>query len=503
MAIRPTFYGFEMAKSALAASQRNIDVTGQNIANINTIGYSRQRVNLSAVGAGGMEWKYPVHPSQNVGFGVNIESITRVRDEFLDIRYRKEFGDNQRFEIIGDSLGQVQTLVDEFVTENLDHIFTSFMDAFQSFQFNADEAEFASLTRSAAQQLTRTLNKIASDMNTITNNAYKQLELVKDSVNNIARSLDDVNKEIRQQFILGPVSNELLDKRDMLIDQLSGFGEVHVVQDESFGLSVYFGKDANLMDNDSLLVEGNQVGHRTLEFDYDTNDITNYNEVRLTWTDGGDFVAHNGQIHAYYEMLNGIGDVSETDDRLDFATKGIPYFMNIINTFTATFAEAFNEINALGGGGELFVASDGGIDITARNITMNEEWIKDEKFMITSTNSSDTGAARNDNILRFIDAIRREDRDMGGFTGSFQQYVGSLNTEISLEVNYNDKRQSMSDILLLSIDDMRESIMGVSEDEEAMNLSRYQKSYNAAARYMTALDEMLDLIVNRLGLVGR
>jgi flagellar hook-associated protein 1 FlgK len=134
---------------------------------------------------------------------------------------------------------------------------------------------------------------------------------------------------------------------------------------------------------------------------------------------------------------------------------------------------------------------------------MNDEWMKDEKFIVASTNPSNVAAAQNDNVLRFIDAIRREDRDMKGFTGSFQQYVGSLNSEISLEVNYNEKRQAMSDILLLSIDDMRESVKGVSEDEEAMNLTKYQKSYNAAARYMTALDEMLDLIVNRLGLVGR
>ena len=501
MAIRPTFYGFEVGKSALAASQRSIDVTGQNIANINTPGYSRQRVNLSAVGAGRLQWKYPLHPSQNVGFGVNINSITRVRDEFLDTRFRKEFGDNQRFDIIGNTLGQVETLVDEFVTENLDHIFNSFMNAFQNFQFNADEAEFASLTRGAALQLTRTLNKIAADLNLITNNTVKQLEIVKDGVNNIARSLDDINKEIRIQHLLGPVSNELLDQRDNLLDQLAGFGEVKVVKDESFGIWVYFGEgdigdDTNLpssRETESLLVWGDQVGHSTLDFAYDAEST---DPVRLTWSTnsispGSDFITKTGQIFGYYEMINGIGDGTESGDTLDLATKGVPYFMNIINDFTSTFADAFNTLNALNG--DLFVSNNGD-PINALNIAMSEDWMNDNKYMVTTTDPAATGAARNDNILRFIDAIRRED---------MQQYIGSLSSEIALEINYNDKRQAMSDMLLYSIDDFRESIKGVSEDEEAMNLARFQKSYNAAARYITALDEMLDIIVNRLGLVGR
>ena len=200
MAIRPTFFGFEMARAALAASQRNIDITGQNIANINTPGFSRQRVNLSAVGAGGLNWKYPVSPSANVGLGVNIDSIARVRDQFLDIRYRTEVGHVERFNVIDDTLTSVENILDEFVMDNLYSTLTEFMNALQNFHRESDEVEFASLMRSAALKLTTTLNKIASDIADVVSMQFEQMDLVKNHVNGIAKSLDAVNTEIRMQY---------------------------------------------------------------------------------------------------------------------------------------------------------------------------------------------------------------------------------------------------------------------------------------------------------------
>ncbi|MCL2775316.1 MAG: flagellar hook-associated protein FlgK [Oscillospiraceae bacterium] len=516
MAIRPTFYGFQMAKSALSASQKNIDVTGQNIANINTPGYSRQRADLSAIGAGGLQWKYPVSPSANVGLGVSVDSIQRVRDEFLDVRYRNENGANSRYAAIQDTLGSVETNIDGFVSQSTNDIFTSFMNALQSFQTDTDEVESASLVRSAADQLTRTLNDVASSIQQISDQTTQQLSLVKDSVNDIARSLNDVNTEIRTQAILGPVSNELLDKRDLLLDQLSAYGEVKVVKDPSQGVWVYFGDgdigDADNRVTDSLLVYGDTkdydtAGYNTLDFD--TAPDPNGGPVRLTWAtgdnSGNDFTTTTGQIFGYYEMLNGIGDVNNPDP--DLNTKGIPYFMNMLNNFTANFAETFNNLNL--SNGNLFVASDNSGNITARNITISDAWQNDPQFLVTSTSISSTpGAARNDNVLRMIDALRSERTmtDSSGntvYTGSFQQYLTSMNSDISLEVNYNDKRKSSSDTLLQSVDDLRSSVMSVSSDEEAMNLSMYQKSYNAAARYMTVLDEMLNTIISSMGVAGR
>jgi len=517
MPIRPTFYGFEMARTAMSASQKNIDITGQNIANINTLGYSRQRVALSAIGAGGINWRHALHPSEAVGLGVNVDRIARVRDQFLDARFRKELSDNSRLGIKLDVLGYVESNIDEFVGESgtLHSIMTSFQNAFQDLNTNnTSEAEFMSMTRSAAEQLVNTSRVIANRVEQIRHDTYEQLKFVAEEVNRIAQALEDINVEIRNQFLLGAVSNELLDKRDELVDRLSSYGDVTVIpaiddyDQDTGGIHVHFGNFDPDSPDSSLLVSGTAIYHATLEIGEPDDE-----PVRLTWAtgdnEGTEFFANTGEIFAYYEMLNGIGDVSQNADveTADFAAKGIPYFTNMLNMFISSFAEVFNELND---DLDLFTANDGSGDITALNITISEDWQRDPAFLIKSMDGMYTetpGASRNDNILRMINALKepRDFEDVNGtiYKGSFLEYLGSINTEMALEVSYNIRRKDTSDINLLSVDMYRASIMDVDSDEEAMNLMRFQKSYNAAIRFMTTLDEMLDMVVNRLGVVGR
>ena len=524
MPIRPTFYGFEMARTALSASQKNIDVTGQNIANINTPGYSRQRVNLSSVGPGGINWRYALHPSELVGLGVNVDSIRRVRDQFLDARFRNEMSANARIGVKNDILTYVENNVDEFVHPEgtMQNILSQFHNAFQDLHMYADEVEFMKMTSSAARMLVTTTRSISTNISQIWEHSYEQLSFVKDEVNRIAQALEDVNNEIRTHFLLNAVPNELLDKRDLLLDQLSGFGEVTVRPApidygngpiDTFGLHIYFGKlEGDWSEDDHgdweeyLLVSGNTEWHNTLEIsDKPDNYLDPDNPVRLSWVDGsgGDFHTVSGEIFGYYEMLNGIGNIEEDGDTVDLASKGIPYFMNMMNTFVSTLADVFNELND---DDDLFIYD---MDNPAATITINPAWLDDPSYILRTLDNSDTpGAARNDNILRMIDALKKErefiEPNSGNtYTGSFFQYINTINTELGLEIDYLNKSKDVSDINLLSIDMYRASIMDVDSDEEAMNLVKYQKSYNAAARFMTTLDEMLDVIINRLGIVGR
>ncbi|MCL2097029.1 MAG: flagellar hook-associated protein FlgK [Oscillospiraceae bacterium] len=515
MPIRPTFYGFEMARSAMSASQKNIDITGQNIANIGTPGFSRQRVNLSAIGPGGINWRHALQPSEKVGLGVNVDSIKRVRDQFLDARFRTELSDNSRLNIKLDVLGYVESNIDEFVGESgtLHSIMTSFQDALQDLNTNnCSEAEFMSMTRSAADKLVTTSRVIANRIEQIREDTYGQLEFAAEEINRIAMALEDINTEIRNQFLLGSAANELLDKRDLLLDELAAYGDVNtrpaIIDDvDTGGLNIYFGVfDADAPDDSFLLVSGERIYHATLEItDRDSE------PVRLVWAtgdnEGEDFIAETGEVFAYYEMLNGVGNVSANGDpeTADEASKGIPYFTNMLNTFISEFAEIFNSLNE---DENLFADNDGSGVITALNITISEEWQQDPAFLLKSLDNTDTpGAARNDNILRMINAIKepREFIDEHGneYRGSFLEYLGSINTEIALEISYNLRRKDTSDINLMSVDMYRASIMDVDSDEEAANLMKFQKSYNAAVRFMTTLDEMLDMVVNRMGVVGR
>ena len=559
MSIRPTFFGFEKARSALSAAQRAIDVTGQNLANINTPGVSRQRLNLSAVGPGGLDWRHPVSPSANVGRGVNMDSIRRIRDQFLDVRYRTEAGHVGRFGVIDDVLVSVENVLDEFVMENLNASLTNFMNALQNFHRDSDEVEFAHLMRSAALQLTLTLNKAGQDFADIIELRLEQMNLIPQMVNSIAYELNEINHELRMQHMFNPmaVSNELLDRRDLLLDQLAGFGQVTVIHDNSGpvdflgngtptgGIWVFFGdvdtsgfdpeNPDSMLDELGLLVRGDMRGHSSIEFDIEAarEQIADrvpgetFNDpVRFTWGEsfpdtmpdhgGTDFMTTTGRIFGYYEMMNGFGspDYGIGDPTRDFSAKGIPYFLIALDEFTRTFAEIFNDLN-MDGAGELFVSFDDE-EMSARNITLSEDWLRNAQLIVrfidgdelTIADGQDPAPpdARNSNILRMIDALRREDRDfeaLGGFRGSFQQFMGMLNAEIAVELDFNNTRLGMTELLMLNIDQLRESVKGISEDEEAMNLARFQAAYNSAARFMTVLDEMLEIIIMRMGIVGR
>lgn len=507
MAIRPTFYGFEMARSALTASQKNIDVTGQNIANINTAGYSRQRVDLSAVGAGGINWKHTLLPSDNIGLGVNVDGINRMRDEFLDVRFWKENSDNGRFNVKADTLDSLSNLLDEFVNSNVHTILGEFNDALQELHENADSAEFINNTKMVAETLMRALNKISLDINDIKQDQITKLGLRKDDINHIAKCLDSINTEIRNQTLLGPVSNELLDQRDLLLDQLSLFGNVTRIPEAGGGLSVYFGIGE---DFETRLVDGKQEDYipetdgyyNIVDIDMDHDPETD-GPYRLTWASGDNagypVEVTSGEVFGYYEMINGIGDVNMHGTNADQATKGIPFFLNILDNFTQVFADEFNKIN----GDPLFDSMDGG-PITAKNIKITQEWRDDPLLLVRSTRGNSPAEAANDNVFRMINALNNTKFTFDdGYVGTFVDYVGSLNSEIAIEENYNNKQLTMSDGLLLTISNLRDSVMTVSEDEEAMNLVKFQKSYNAAARFMTTLDEMLDRIINNLGIVGR
>ena len=189
----------------------------------------------------------------------------------------------------------------------------------------------------------------------------------------------------------------------------------------------------------------------------------------------------------------------------------------------------FNKLNDIGGTDAvpntdnetpLFSSGTGGGPITAKNIQVSAEWLSNPGYLNTTRYPDDShpdpdlgeptpGAG--DNITRMIDAMSAQQefyKPPGGtsdlvFTGSFHQYAVGLIGELSLDVELNDNFSKASDSVLQNLSDNRESISGVLLDEEGINLMAYQKSYNAAARYFTALDEAVDVLINKMGIVGR
>ncbi|MEL7656682.1 MAG: flagellar basal body rod C-terminal domain-containing protein, partial [Bacillota bacterium] len=222
-----------------------------------------------------------------------------------------------------------------------------------------------------------------------------------------------------------------------------------------------------------------------------------------------------GSIKGYLDLINGKGTYAASGDN---TFRGTLYYENAINTFASNFAQVLNDLNtdASGTVKPLFMAS-GDTDpatnpdpITAANITISTDWLAASTFITTTTSTTSTGGG--DNITRMINALSKDMtfyRDATDntsevmFTGTANEYMTGLIGELSLDIELNQNFSDTASTVLNNLYASRESISGVNMDEEGINLMAYQKSYNAAARYFTVLDEAVDKIINEMGLVGR
>ncbi|MEL7656684.1 MAG: flagellar basal body protein, partial [Bacillota bacterium] len=129
--MRPTFLAFQTANRAMAASQANIDVTGNNIANVNTDGYTRQRVDLTSISTSGYTQKYTV-PNTSVGLGVEVSNISQIRDPFLDARFRAQSAESGKFDTLLAGLSDLENVFDEAETDGLQSEILNFINQLQT-----------------------------------------------------------------------------------------------------------------------------------------------------------------------------------------------------------------------------------------------------------------------------------------------------------------------------------------------------------------------------------
>lgn len=476
--MRSTFFGFEVARSALTTSQTGLDITGQNISNVNTNGYSRQRVEQSALSAISGNYQYAATAGAKVGQGVNVTGLARIRDTLLDSRYRKENSELSEQLATASALGDLENVFDE---TTVDGLHAQLNDLFQSLNELADSpesVEIATIFRSSAQKVTETLNSYAQQITEISNQIGVDLGINVDDVNNIALKLVDINTQIEYESLTGSPSNELLDMRDSLLDQLSSYSNITIEAQPGGASAVKIGSQ--------YLINTNNTA-RTLEVD------SSGSEIAVRWTDNSTAIdATKGVFKSNTDFINGKGSYATGTEN---TFKGLGYYREALDDLTSSFATEFNTLNANGGPAKpLF---DG---TTAATITISSDWLSNAQYITTADTGGEEG--NNNNVMRMIDLMGKSIGITPSFSGTFEEFTVSLIGELGVQKSYYDDISSASTSVVAALEQQRESVMGVSLDEEAINMIKYEKSYNAAARLMTVLDEALDTLLT-MGRVGR
>ena len=232
MAVIGTFGQFTTARLAIYASQASLSVTGNNIANINTTGYTRQRMDLVSLYSTG-QGKYANIFNTNVGYGVLTRGATQLRDPYLDIRYRNENAKLGANEEKLNGLYQIGSILDE-VNKGEDGFgviegqFNKLMEALEDENTNIGSEEYDKLVRSAASVLATYFNKAADDLADIKTNKINELKESIADVNKLLTEIRDLNSQIRTQNIYGDKALELKDARNLALDKLSGYMHIEV-----------------------------------------------------------------------------------------------------------------------------------------------------------------------------------------------------------------------------------------------------------------------------------
>ncbi len=440
-----------IARTALLAQQRAIDVTGHNIANASTEGYSRQRLLLD-----------PQVPLQTtigqLGRGVDATGIQRLRNYFLDATYRRENGDLGRFQTRQETLGQVEGVLGEpsayGLAAGIDELFNAFGDLANDPAGQAPRE----LVRQVAADLARRFQDADARLSAIRADVTARMEGLVAEVNGLVEQIADLNVRARAGSSGQREAPDVKDQRDKLVDRLSSLAGVRALLREDGTVAVLAG--------DAMLVDGGQFTTLVVR-------EAPAGGVAIGVAGGsGTLSAQTGRIAALAELASSV--IPGVRSKLDRLARGL-----------------VTEINALHRGGTSLTGLTG-IDffrpsgLTASTMALSDE-ISNSSLNIAASRSG--GGADNANALA-IAALRTTGvAFFGGGTigGAYQQIVSELGV-MGREVGRQVEAQA---VVVQYADTLRQSISGVSIDEEMTTLISQQTAFAAAARLVTVADEMM------------
>lgn len=456
-----SFHGVETALRGLLAQQRAIDVTGHNIANAAREGYSRQRVTTSASGALGIQTA--AGPAQ-LGSGIDVTGIQRIRDTFADIQYRAQATRLGEAETRAALLGQTEAAFAEPGAAGLAAQLNRLWNAW------SDLAN-APTSTSARQVLLDTLKTTATSFATLdgqlaTVQAQARTELtaqtgVNGPIDLAAQEIAQLNAAIGSAVERGETPNDLLDRRDLLLDRLSSFAQIRV--------------------EPSLGADGEPLaGQIDVSIGSDGTPIVQGSAARSPWAlafAAGD--PGSGSLGALASIASGTGPVAAYRETL----AGV----------AADLAAAVNDIHVAAGGPPVFTLPPAGATVPGVPRPPIAVAAEVDPSSGGSLAAFVAGSVGTNDVATAIAALRG---------GAAEQRYTALVGQVASEAAQANAAEATAGSLAAAMQDRRDSVAGVSVDEEMANLMLFQRGYQAAARVLSTMDEMLDQLINRTGRVG-
>ena len=439
-----TFLGLQTALRGVLAQQRAIDTTGHNVANANTEGYSRQVASLTTSLALTLPNATAQGQTADIGTGVDVAAYQRIRDQFLDVQYRAQAMQLGYQETTSRSLDQAELSLAEPGDNGLQSQLSKFWSAWADVANSPDGAAARQALLDQAATVAGTFKVIDSQLSTVRSQAsaeYASETGPQGDVVQIANEIAGLNDSIKRFAQIGDTPNDLMDRRDLLLDQLSKLSQVSTTANPDGTIDVAFGN------------------------------ITLVSGTTVNWPDAT-FTPTTGKLGALNDLFKAGGLIDSYRSALNGAAKTLADSVN--TTYNPSAAAGAN-----------FFSYTTGSEASTLTVAVGTP-----SALITS---SDPTAPNGNDI-----ALKVADLRSGAADAAYSAFVSRVGNDVA----DSKRKEANSQALVDAVDNRRQAVSGVSLDEEMTNMVRYQRGFQASSRVLSTIDDMLDTLINRTGTVG-
>lgn len=450
--------GLEIARRGLSAARLGMEISGHNVANANTPGYSRQRPVLATTDPYTLPSLCRPQEPLMLGTGVEAKKVERVRDSFLDIQIRAEASRHGTWEVQRDALGEVETIFMEPSDTGLSALFSRFWSSWQELSKNAENTPTRAVLVQNAESLAGAVRHTRSLLDTVRDDQRQLVNIYINDINSKARQIAALNVQIAHSRASGDEPNDLLDKRDLLMDELAQLTSFTAVEDSLGAVKITVGA--------LTLVDGRNS--------YDVPQITDWSGDPFTSSPYDQFT--EGKLYGVRQNLAKVASYTADLDTLAAA---------LISEVNARHAAGYG---LDGSTGTAFFTGTGSSDIG-----VNPDLAANLALVAAALSPGAPGDGANALAVARLETTALDALGRSTLSGYYQNLVSRLGVEAQEAGRMTDNQKALVDQLTFR----KDSISGVSLDEEMTNLVQYQYAYMASARVIIALDSLLDTLISR------
>jgi len=462
----------DVGRRSLANSQTALQTTAHNVANRSTEGYSRQRVDFvtnEPVGEGKLR----------IGMGAKASQVTRTNDMYLEKQIEREGTQLGYYQAKSDILGRVEQVYNEQTNEGLNHSIGNFFNSMRELSNNPESLATRTEVKESADHLAKDFNHVDGQLKEIQRDADFRVQTKVSEINQITKEISQLNEKVQVVELQGVPANDERDRRDMLLKQLGDKVNIRYAEGKDGQLTITAGNTAVLVsgyshrDLEAVATPGRE-GKREGNVDIFYKSTENGTPINVT----GQFTG--GELGGILEVRDKV--CNDYIDHMDETAYSLAWNVN------KTHVEGFDRY---GKNGNLLFDQPDDIAGAAENFKISDDIANDVGKIAAAAEPNAAGDNRIANVLSSM----QYQKTMDGGTATFDDFYNSLVGKIGIEAQRaNSAQQSQQDIVG-QLKNIRESISGVSLDEETTKMIEFQKSFDASARLVRTADEMMDTIL--------